>query len=401
MGLHVRLQRQICAAAIMMMALWNMTSYGAEQTIRSVKVTVTSDVAAGSGGGSVSAMANDTRYSVTSCDFTDSKGSWKSGETPRVTIELKAEEGYRFNSISSGDVTLKGASYASSRRGESSQDLILTVKLDPVKGVLGTPDEAGWTTSSLGRAKWSKVDYAPAYEIKLYCDDKVVYHLEKTTGTSFNFYPYMTQKGDYYYTVRAIPKTREEAQDLKPGPWQESVFQEVTLKDATAAGNTKPGQNQSQNQNQNERPEKTLTGWVQDQNGWWYKNPDQTYPQNTWQLIDGKWYLFDMNGYLRTGWQIWNGHRFYLTSNGDLVTGWLQYDRSWYYIDVNQGAYTNGWLKLGDDWYYFDYDGKMVTGWLKWKDQWYYLDPVSGKMVTNQMVESYYVNGDGVWVDNG
>lgn len=397
MRLYVGIQRQMLAVmtSIMMLAMWNMTSYGSEQTIRSITVTVTSDVEAGAGGGSVSAIANDARYSVTSCDFTAFNGSWSAGETPRVTIELQAEEGYRFNSIRSGDVSLKGASYVSNRRGEDGQSLILTVKLKPVNGMLGTPEEAGWINSSPGRAKWSKVDYAPAYEVKLYYDDRVIYHVKKTTAANYNFFPYMTKKGDYYYTVRAIPRSREEAKYLKAGSWQESGFQEITLKDAAAAGNTKP------NQNQNQNPGKGAAGWVQDQNGWWYRNADQTYPQNTWQLIDGKWYLFDMSGYMLTGWQTWNQNRFYLTSNGDLVTGWLQYDRSWYYIDVNKGSYTDGWLKLGDDWYFFNYDGKMITGWLKWKEQWYYLDPASGKMVTNQMVGSYYVNGDGVWVNNG
>lgn len=79
--------------------------------------------------------------------------------------------------------------------------------------------------------------------------------------------------------------------------------------------------------------ERRSAGWVQDQNGWWYKNEDGTYPVGKWNMIGDKWYLFDMNGYMLTGWQWKNDREYYLTSNGDMVTGWFQYNRIWYYLD--------------------------------------------------------------------
>lgn len=392
------LQKQVVVvmASLLMLILGNMISYGAEEAIRAVSVAVTSSVEANAGMGVVAATSSDGRYTVISSGLVNGKENWSAGEVPRVEIELQASSGYFFNTVNSGNITVKGASYVASKRSDNNHSLIITVKLNPVKGVLGKPEEAGWRSSSLGRAKWSQVEYAPAYELKLYCGDRLVHHVEKTTASSHDFFPYMTKKGDYYYQVRAIAKTSSESQYLKAGEWVESEFQEITLKDATAAENLKPGQGQNQKPNQGFREE--APGWVQDQNGWWYRNEDKTYPRNTWQIINGKWYLFDMNGYMMTGWQKWNGRNYYMTSNGDLVTEWLQYDRIWYYIDVNDGTYTDGWLQLGDTWYYLNRDGQMVTGWLKWKEQWYYLDPVSGQMVTNQMVESYYLNNDGVWV---
>ena len=81
-----------------------------------------------------------------------------------------------------------------------------------------------------------------------------------------------------------------------------------------------------------------------------------------------------------------------------MVTGWLQYNRDWYYLDPDNGMFDRGWLQLGSDWYYFTAEGKMKTGWQYSNGKWYYLDPTSGKMVTNQVVEEYYVNQDGVWI---
>lgn len=37
--------------------------------------------------------------------------------------------------------------------------------------------------------------------------------------------------------------------------------------------------------------------WLQDTNGWWYQNTDNSYPANGWQWIDGKCYYFTPTGY--------------------------------------------------------------------------------------------------------
>jgi len=48
-------------------------------------------------------------------------------------------------------------------------------------------------------------------------------------------------------------------------------------------------------------------GWIQDiyngddsprREGFWYKNPDGTFPKSTWKQIGGKYYYFDEEGYL-------------------------------------------------------------------------------------------------------
>lgn len=47
-------------------------------------------------------------------------------------------------------------------------------------------------------------------------------------------------------------------------------------------------------------------GWIKDENGYWYRNADGTYPTSKWEKINHHWYLFNKHGYMRTGWHRWN-----------------------------------------------------------------------------------------------
>ncbi|RGY98415.1 hypothetical protein [Clostridium sp. AM58-1XD] len=38
--------------------------------------------------------------------------------------------------------------------------------------------------------------------------------------------------------------------------------------------------------------------WMQDENGWWYRDTDGSYPVNTWREINGKQYYFGPDGYM-------------------------------------------------------------------------------------------------------
>ena len=396
----------LLAAITIMAAGFSMVTY-AEEAIKTVSVTVTSSVEAEADEGTVSATSNSSKYRVVSCDFANSRGSWKAGETPKVNIRLEAEEGYYFNSINAGKATVKGAVYSSAKKETDNHSLILSVKLKGVKGTLGTVESAYWESTPLGKARWSKVENAPAYEVKLYCGDSMVYRVEKTSSTNYDFFSHMTTRGDYYFKVRAVAKTESEADYLKAGEWTESDNQEITKRDAEAAETRKSSGNgssggssgsDSQGPGQGDGPGSQNPGWEQDRNGWWYRNADGTYPVNSWQLINDKWYLFDMGGYMLTGWQTKNGREYYLTTNGDMVTGWFQYNRVWYYLDPQVGKVSGGWLQQGDDWYYMNPDGSMAVGWIRYKDNWYYLDPDSGRMVKDRVVETYYINPDGIWI---
>lgn len=366
----------------------------ADELVKTVSITVESQIEAGEGEGEVKAYANNSRYHVENCEFVAPKNEWKAGETPKIKIELSAGEGYYFNDLTSGKVTLKGAEYMASRKGTDKNSVVITAKLKPVKGVLDAPDEAFWDKATLGRIKWSKVNLAPAYEVMLFCNDNMIFRLKRLTATSCDLYNHMTSSGQYYVKVRAVAQTEADSKFLQSSDWTESEYLEITKRDAQAAKDRVDSAKRTPTPNV---PGGESAGWKQDNNGWWYRDANGSYPIGSWRFINGKWYLFDMNGYMLTGWQKKNGHQYYLTSNGDLVVGWMQYNRLWYYMDEQVGMKTQGWMQQGDDWYYLNPDGSMATGWLKYKDKWYYLDPQGGRMMKDCKVESYTINKDGEW----
>jgi len=60
--------------------------------------------------------------------------------------------------------------------------------------------------------------------------------------------------------------------------------------------------------------------WILDAHGWWFLNPDRSYPANTWKMINGKWYYFNKSGYMKTGWVQTNGIWYYLGADGAMLS---------------------------------------------------------------------------------
>ena len=82
-------------------------------------------------------------------------------------------------------------------------------------------------------------------------------------------------------------------------------------------------------------------GWILDQTGWWYRNSDNSYTANDWQLIDGKWYYFNSSGYMVTGWIQWNGKSYYCDPvNGDMQVSKMIEDGSGRRVDS-----TGAWIQ--------------------------------------------------------
>lgn len=102
-----------------------------------------------------------------------------------------------------------------------------------------------------------------------------------------------------------------------------------------------------------------ITGeWKKNSKGWWYVNPDGTYPKNKWQKIDGVWYHFDSKGYMQTGWIKLKSKWYYLGTDGKMQTGWIPWKSHWYYCGTDGAMYT-GEHKVKA---VFDKNGALIKG---------------------------------------
>lgn len=201
-----------------------------------------------------------------------------------------------------------------------------------------------------GRTDWFK-DY---YDIDYYCWGAFTWSIQ---------WEFLTPKGDYLY-----PHGRVTRNDFK------NAINELYRFNYRKAPSNIP------------IPQKT--GWVKDSKGWWYRNPDGSYPKACWKKISEKWYYFNDDGYIVTGWKKINNKWYYFNPDGDMVTGWKLINSKWYYFN-SEGAMVTGWKAIGGKWYFFRPDGDMVTGWLASGGSWYHLAS-SGEMQTGWK----YIDGD-------
>ena len=133
--------------------------------------------------------------------------------------------------------------------------------------------------------------------------------------------------------------------------------------------------------------------WNSDYYGWWYQNPDGSYPVNSWKLIDGEWYHFNYSGYMDTGWINDSGTWYYLYPSGEMATGWLSVDGSWYFLDQDGAMLTGYWNIDGQD-YYFGPGGEL--------SEYTYEEGTSGYEYENAVeIEVYdiYYYGDCLYVE--
>lgn len=111
-------------------------------------------------------------------------------------------------------------------------------------------------------------------------------------------------------------------------------------------------------------------GWIKENNRWWFRYPDGSFPKNSWQYISDQWYLFDKDGWMLTGWQQVNGQYFYLNEGGNMATGWLNWNNRWYYLnpvsDGNRGMMIKGWYTINGYQYCFGADGVCWRAGTRW-----------------------------------
>lgn len=362
--------------------------------ISTVDVNVTSYIQSGDEEGHIEVTTSNSQYSIGNTDWgTMPSSGWTVGDEPKIKIYLHARSGNYFDkTVTTKKVVVNGAVITGVKKADNDETLVVSVKLTPVKGTLDEPANVEWVGYPLGKAAWEKAANANAYELKLFVNDQLVHSVEKCVGTQFDFYPYMTYSGKYVFRVRAIPVSSAESKYITPSEWGYSEEQYLDSEEVVHNRYNENGGNTADNP--------SSTGWLEDRDGWRYRQADGSFVKNTWYQINNKWYYFDYDNYMLTGWQNIAGAIYYLSDSGDMQLGWVQYDRQWYYLNPSNGMMQSGWISDNGKWYYLNpSNGVMQTGWLLLAGKWYYLDPdKGGAMSMNTYVGGYYLNQDGVWI---
>lgn len=336
-------------------------------------------------------------YGIEKAEWVTSKNKeLKVGDTPRMKVWLEPSdyEERRFKGgYHSSNVKVSGGTFVSASL--SNRKLIVTLELSPIKGQFEAPDEVYWNSGGYGRAKWrlSGTDDSFRYEVALYRGNSQVHKVE-TTGTSYNFYPYMTKAGSYSFRVRVIPKNSDEEKYGKKSEWVSS--DEVYLaQEDVSDGNV---------QNPDTTPSGGMlnVGWNKSGNLWFFRYPDGTCPKDEWLAWNGKWYLFDANGWMLTGWQVRNGNYYYLDESGAMLTGWVRSGNAYYYLNPTPDAFEGilvkkNWVIADGNIYYMNDDGARVEGWYPVDGNWFYFYPGTGIRAANTWVDGFYLDAEGIW----
>ncbi len=408
------------------------------------------DIVIGSGSpedGGIIVTKDSANYTVVEAEWVDKPSEvLNAADQPRMTVTLEpvdVSEHYFLASYKESNVKVSGGSFVSAKR--DGDNLVVTLRVNPIRGDYDMPKDAYWNEKNLGEAKWEPGENDSGYyEVQLLRDGKNVHKVDKTTSKNYNFYPYMTKAGDYSFKVRAIPGTDFQKKYGKKSDQLESGELQITDRYVSDG----KGQQNAKSTVKKSSDDKT-TGWFKEGDVWRYRYPNGELCTNGWGKINDLWYFFDGSGNMVTGWQQvgadyyhlhnngqmalgWNkingqwyffrteaegvhavgsmvssGWRvigpyyYFFNKDGSLYTGWLQQDGKWYYLNTVdnslQGAMFTGWINRDEKTYFAEANGAIVEGWCQIDGQWYYFYPGSGELARNTWIDGQYVDGDGVW----
>lgn len=403
-------------------------------TITGVKITVgdsLKDLKAGDPWPDISendfSVGDTEKYSIEGVQWYDNnyRDEMAVGEEARVIIYLNAETKeksngdevvYRFSSsYGSSNVRVINGNFVSAKRsGYYNLEVILSLRA--VGGEYEAAENLSWAANSLGYAGWT----APAntsgyYEVKLYREGRRVVSITTTT-LSLNLYPWMTEEGEYSFSVTTIPYTEEQKKRGKKSEEVDSPSQTIEAsqrssgegKYSTTQIGMVQGNSGSRYTTPGAAPQNSTVGWFQENGAWYFRYPNQQLLKSDWLHWKDRWYHFNGNGQMETGWfKSAAGNWFYLEpTNGYAKTGWQYINHVWYYFLPEKGEQEavmlhNRLWKIGNEQYYFDSNGAMRTGWTMIREgnaEQYYYFYEDGRMARNTEISGFRLDANGRWV---
>ena len=170
------------------------------------------------------------------------------------------------------------------------------------------------------------------------------------------------------------------------------------------------------------------TGLQKIDNQWYYFDPTTACAERGQTEVAGKWYNFDTeNAWAHTGWNE-SQTSYFDPTTAEAVTGWKRIDGQWYYFDPDNAEKVTGlqeingkkqyftstgvwneldnvanssWYKATDGtWLYKKSDGTLASDGVVNISGTNYLFDWHGHLVTNDTLNGYYANKDGIVVTN-
>lgn len=314
--------------AALLMTLAALPAYAAaRKKINSLNITITANIEPETkfGDEEVEVVVKSGKCSFDYYDIENVGFEWMDDDVPQLTLYFAADEGYYFALAKASSIKLSGATYVSASKQDSSETLVMKVKLPSLAESVGDQTEVQLHPS--GYAVWSEVRGAGSYELRLYRNGTGVGATWLTsTEPYYDFRSMLNRPGSYSVRVRPVNKL---VTDNK-GTWRDSA---VISLDQTMVNAIKNGEAGSM-------PSIVGGTWLQDGQGWWYRHSDDTYTRNNWEEIDGDWFFFGEDGYMKTGWIEWDEKLYYCNEkNGALMTNTTTPDG---YLVGDDGTRKNG-----------------------------------------------------------
>ena len=380
------------AAALLAMAMSASVSFTAMAdttytVIESVNIDLSSSIEIDGTDSEVDVSVDHNGCEVYSVKVTNEPSdAWDDGDKPKVTIVLYVtdEDSYRFDgSWAKSDVGLSESDgkVTSVTDGSSGKKLTIKVELPKLEREEGFYEDALEVEEvefddETGIGSWQENEYADRYEVRIFRNDSYVAGSFKTSGLDYDFSRYFTRQGTYHFKVRGVRNNSGSGDDFK-GNWRDS--DEITVDsdeaedillyggyDDSYTSSSKTTTNTSNNSGTSSGSgpagtTQTAGEWIQNSTGWWWCNPDRTYPAANWKEINGAWYYFNPDGYRVDNTWI-------LSQDGKI----------WYFCGANGAMVTNAWVQSSGIWYYCGPDGAMWT--------------------SRRTPDGYYVDSNGAWI---